>query len=117
MAGEARPASISPHSHVAAASAGGGGHQRPDVAAIKSEVFALLSSRVAALDDDLPRTGVGLEWERVLSPIMIAGNDYGTRCSTALILAASGNAFFSEWTRDASGEVAGRVDFEFGLAG
>ncbi len=117
MAGEARPASISPYLPVAAASADGTGHHQPDVAAIKSALFALLSSRAAALDDELPRTGVGLEWERILSPIMIAGKDYGTRCSTALILAASGDAFFSEWTRGASGEVAGRVDFGFGLTG
>ena len=37
-------------------------------------------------DADLPETGVGLAWERVLSPAFIVAEGYGTRVSTALTL-------------------------------
>ena len=36
-------------------------------------------------DADLPETGVGLEWERILSPLFISSPDYGTRCSTIVM--------------------------------
>lgn len=115
MAGEAHPDSICADLSVASASTGRAGHPSHDVATLKLALLALLSSRTVAHDEELPRTGVGLDWERLLSPILIAGENYGTRCSTALVLDAGGQAFFSEWTRDAAGEVAGRVAFEFGL--
>jgi len=55
--------------------------------ALISELFAALSDRAVAADADLPRTGVGLEWERMLSAIFIRSADgrYGTRCSTLVI--------------------------------
>lgn len=115
MAEEARPASIYADLAFASASTGRAGRPSQDVATLKQALLALLSSRTVAHDDELPRTGVGLDWERLLSPILIAGENYGTRCSTALILDAGGQAFFSEWTRDAAGEVAGQVAFEFDL--
>ena len=30
----------------------------------------------------MPQTGIGLEFERLLSPIFIRGETYGTRCGT-----------------------------------
>ncbi|MDT8438532.1 MAG: NRDE family protein [Wenzhouxiangellaceae bacterium] len=46
----------------------------------------LLDDRRPADPDRLPDTGVGTDTERFLSPPFIVGDDYGTRCSTALIL-------------------------------
>lgn len=43
-------------------------------------------------DEALPDTGVGVELERVLSPIFIAGEHYGTRAVTALIVEDGGRA-------------------------
>ncbi|WP_449538199.1 NRDE family protein [Ferdinandcohnia sp. Marseille-Q9671] len=37
-------------------------------------------------DDHLPKTGVALEWERILSPLFIKAQGYGTRSSTILLL-------------------------------
>ena len=51
-------------------------------------LFELLSDRTLARDDELPDTGIGLERERLLSPIFIATPGYGTRCSTVVRLNA-----------------------------
>lgn len=53
-----------------------------------NSLFELLSDRTLASDDELPNTGIGLERERLLSPIFIETPIYGTRCSTVLRLNA-----------------------------
>jgi uncharacterized protein with NRDE domain len=50
------------------------------------DLFQLLGDITPATDDELPDTGIGLEWERVLSPIHIRTERYGTRCSTVLLV-------------------------------
>jgi uncharacterized protein with NRDE domain len=54
---------------------------------IADRLFSLLSDRSVAADADLPDTGIGLERERLLSPIFIATPEgrYGTRCSTVVL--------------------------------
>lgn len=42
----------------------------------------LLVDEWHAEDNALPQTGIGLELERLLSPIFIRGETYGTRCGT-----------------------------------
>lgn len=56
-------------------------------AALSTRLFAALADRATASDDELPSTGVPLEWERQLSPAFIRSADqrYGTRCSTLVI--------------------------------
>jgi len=44
--------------------------------------FDLLADRAIVADDNLPQTGVPLEWERVLSAIFVQSENYGTRAST-----------------------------------
>ena len=78
-------------------------------------LFALLADRTRAPDDELPETGVSLEWERVLSAPFITGERYGTRCSTVLCISHERMARFVEQTFDAHGEPAGRVDTAFTL--
>lgn len=48
------------------------------------ELFALLQNADEAPDFALPKTGVTLEWERVLSALFIQSENYGTRSSTIL---------------------------------
>lgn len=57
------------------------------VAAISDHLFAALADSAAAKDADLPRTGILIEQERLLSSAFIRTPDkrYGTRCSTLLI--------------------------------
>jgi len=44
----------------------------------------MLADTTRASDHRLPDTGVSLEWERLLSPICIEAEHYGTRASTLL---------------------------------
>lgn len=51
-----------------------------------STLSRLLSSTRIAADEELPDTGIGLDMERVLSSEKIITPNYGTRCSTGLII-------------------------------
>ena len=56
----------------------------------ESGLWEMLGTRVVAADDELPDTGVGREFERMLSPPFIRGDAYGTRASTVLTIATDG---------------------------
>ncbi|MFL9925990.1 NRDE family protein [Herbaspirillum lusitanum] len=62
--------------------------------------FEMLNDTTRANDCRLPETGVGLEKERMLSPIFISSPDYGTRCSTVLRIPISGEPVLSEHVVD-----------------
>ena len=64
------------------------------------DLFAILADTTRAPDDQLPDTGVGLEMERLLSPIFIASERYGTRCSSLLLVDSEGRATFVERSFD-----------------
>ena len=61
-------------------------------------VLDLLDDRRPAPDDQLPDTGFGRERERMLSPIFINGEQYGTRASTVLLIDREGTVTFVERT-------------------
>jgi uncharacterized protein with NRDE domain len=46
----------------------------------------LLGDRTPASEAEVPRTGLTLEWEILLSPIFIAAPEYGTRSSTVMLV-------------------------------
>ena len=73
----------------------------------------LLRDAEPATDEDLPRTGVSLEMERMLSSAFIHGESYGTRCSTIMTTDAEGTIAFSEWTWDEEGALAGMARYHF----
>jgi uncharacterized protein with NRDE domain len=50
----------------------------------------------------LPDTGVGLEWERILSPMFIESPAYGTRSSSVLKMGSNVEVLEKTW---ATGEV------------
>lgn len=60
------------------------------------QLLDILTDREIAEDEFLPDTGVGLDTERLLSPIFIEGDEYGTCCSTAIIVDREGEVFFHE---------------------
>lgn len=60
--------------------------------------FALLSDETIALDEHLPDTGVGLDKERILSPIFIRTPIYGTRSSTIVLSSSDGEIELEERT-------------------
>ncbi len=80
--------------------------------ALFEAAYSLLSDETQAADEDLPDTGVGLEWERRLSPVFIRGQDYGTRSSSVLQMTTQ-HIRVEERRYSAGGSPAGttRVDF------
>lgn len=78
-------------------------------------LFALLADKTVPADAELPDTGVGLERERQLAPVLITGERYGTRASTVLRLGAEGGRL-EERTLDGRGEVVSRVAFDLPAA-
>jgi len=76
----------------------------------------LLRDERQADDAQLPRTGVSLEWERLLSSAFIRSPDYGTRCSTILLIDRHGAVRFSEWSWDESGALSSQVEHRFEIA-
>jgi uncharacterized protein with NRDE domain len=78
-------------------------------------LLALLRDDRPAADEDLPGTGVSLEWERLLSSAFVRAQDYGTRCSTIIRIDARGRAYFDEWSWDSGGADIGRISVQFEL--
>lgn len=59
----------------------------------RAPLFQLLADDRPAPDEALPRTGVSMEWERLLSAAFIRSENYGTRGSTVLIAGRAGVVF------------------------
>jgi uncharacterized protein with NRDE domain len=77
------------------------------------QLLALLRDGSPAKEADLPRTGLSLEWERLLSSAFIRAPGYGTRCSTIVLIDAEGQAQFHEWTWNERASLVHRVDESF----
>jgi uncharacterized protein with NRDE domain len=76
----------------------------------------LLRDTEPAVDEELPRTGVSLELERMLSSAFVRGEGYGTRCSTIVTTDLGGATTFAEWTWDQSGALAGMTRYHFQIS-
>jgi uncharacterized protein with NRDE domain len=59
-------------------------------------LFQALADRTVAPDAELPESGVGLQRERELSPAFIAGERYGTRASTVILVSRGNEVSFVE---------------------
>ncbi|HXG28936.1 MAG TPA: NRDE family protein [Nevskiales bacterium] len=78
-------------------------------------LFEVLASRRIAPDGELPDTGVGLQLERFLSAPFIVSPEYGTRASTVLLIARSGEVRFVERRFGPDGTPIGVTDERFML--
>jgi uncharacterized protein with NRDE domain len=76
-------------------------------------LFHLLRDRTVACDNQLPDTGVGVAWERILSPIFITSPAYGTRSSTVILIDQQNFITFTEKTFNADPEHATSVAYKF----
>ena len=76
------------------------------------DLLAMLADRQGAPDHLLPQTGIGLEWERLLSAPFIVNERYGTRCSTVLRIDHEGRAQVQERRFDRDGRTTGEDAFE-----
>lgn len=80
-----------------------------------SGLFTLLSDSTQVADDALPRTGIGLSWERLLSSAFIATADYGTRSSTVVLVGRNGMVTLVERSFGPNGAPVGEVRHAFHL--
>ena len=61
-----------------------------------AKITTLLRDTAVFDDTLLPDTGIGLEWERFLSPIFIDGDEYGTRSTAVVEIGSQGDVIFTE---------------------
>jgi len=82
---------------------------RPAPAAL----FALLADRTQTLSADTSTATGGLpaRWARALSAPFVLHPEYGTRCSTVLLLEEDGGLYLAERRFDPAGELAGETVF------
>ncbi|HWO97713.1 MAG TPA: NRDE family protein [Bacillus sp. (in: firmicutes)] len=59
-------------------------------------LLSILSDSEEAPVEELPETGVGMEWEKLLSPLFIQSEKYGTRSSTILTINRDLDVVFAE---------------------
>jgi uncharacterized protein with NRDE domain len=78
-------------------------------------LFKLLQDRHQPPDEELPSTGVPVEWERVLSPIFIKSPNYGTRSSTLIFIDRKDHVTFLDRTFHPGSERYETREFEFHL--
>ncbi len=78
------------------------------------KILSAMQSRAQPADDALPNTGIGLEFERFLSPIFIQGEEYGTRCTTLLTISNS-TVNFTEVSYSSAGQISGEVQQKIDL--
>jgi uncharacterized protein with NRDE domain len=77
------------------------------------EILNLLDDTSLAKDEELPDTGVGLELERMLSPIFIKSEKYGTRSSTIVTVDNNNKVRFVEKAYFANSGRFSNRDFSF----
>ncbi len=77
----------------------------------------ILDDKSYAEDENLPDTGVGKEFEKVLSSVFIKTEKYGTRCSTVLLVDLQDNVQFIERTFLPEKEKFISSEFKFEIKG
>jgi uncharacterized protein with NRDE domain len=78
-------------------------------------LFHAITDRTRAPDGELPNTGVGLERERELSAAFVAGDRYGTRASTVMLVSQGHQVVFVERRFGPRGVPLGETSRRFAL--
>ena len=86
---------------------------RPGAPAEAAALFALLADRTpAAAPAADPNTGaLPKDWAQALSAPFVMHPQYGTRCSSVVLLEPTGRAYLAERRFDAHGELTGESEF------
>jgi uncharacterized protein with NRDE domain len=78
-----------------------------------NDLIEMMYDSIQAPEDQLPDTGMGITREKMLSPAFIKTEDYGTRCTTVILINKNGEVSFTEKSYQTSTEVR---HFEFKIA-
>lgn len=62
----------------------------------KEHLFSFLNDETQAPDETLPETGIPYKWEKAVSSLFIKTENYGTRCSSILLIDHDGSIEFTE---------------------
>jgi uncharacterized protein with NRDE domain len=84
-------------------------------AELAAGLFQTLADRTVAPDAELPDSGVGLQRERELSPAFIAGERYGTRATTVILVSRRNELMIVERRFGARGAPLGETSQRFAL--
>jgi uncharacterized protein with NRDE domain len=76
-----------------------------------AELFEVLADRERAAAETLTYTGLTREWELALSSPFVLHGEYGTRCSTVVLLEHSGALTIAEHRFDSGGNDAGQSEY------
>ncbi len=87
---------------------------RPDSIS-PEDLFSLLGDKTRAPRTTSSAHGYETEKEGLYSSIFITGKEFGTRCSTVIIIDNGGSVRFSERTFSPEGSAAKTVEYEFSL--
>lgn len=79
------------------------------------ELFALMKSGQQAQTEHLPKTGVPLNWEQLLSSIFIISPEYGTRTTNIITLDDEGNIAIYDQSYNEQGECIKKQSFTIEL--
>jgi uncharacterized protein with NRDE domain len=71
----------------------------------KTDLLNIMRSQDRPLDEQLPHTGVSLEFERLLSPAFIQSDNYGTRCTTLITINYNNLLEFHETSYNPRGQI------------
>jgi uncharacterized protein with NRDE domain len=77
------------------------------------QLFRILADREPAATGDYAGTGLAPDMARAVSAPFIATHEYGTRCSTVLLIGKSGRVEIHERRFDSDGGITGESRFEF----
>jgi uncharacterized protein with NRDE domain len=84
---------------------------------LPEDLFSILKDQTRPEDRQLPDTGIGLEWERILSSMFITSPIYGTRSSSLLLVDRQRRVTFVERIYNGGSEPWVTAKFQFGIAG
>lgn len=80
-----------------------------------NQLFEFLYDDRRAADAELPHTGIGLERERALSSMFIKTDNYGSRCSTVILVDRKNRITFSERVYNTTDFTFSSKTFEFSV--
>lgn len=80
--------------------------------ALAPGLFDALADTRRPPDQELPHTGVSLDWERELGRVFIRAPGYGTRAATVVLIESSRKLTFIERNFDSGGEAAETRTFQ-----
>jgi uncharacterized protein with NRDE domain len=79
------------------------------------KIFKLLSDPTRYPEHLLPDTGVDMERERALSPVFVSLSEFGTRCSTVILVDRENRMTFIERSFDSRQRTTGDVRYSLAL--